>query len=295
MDRMVARAAIIGVGLIGGSLGLALRRRGLAGQVTGVSRRPESLQTALARGAIDEAAPDVPRAVANADLVVLATPVGLIVPLAEAARPALAPDALVIDAGSTKAHIVAALDPLVSSAGARFVGCHPLAGSEKRSVAAADADLFEGAVTVLTPTARTDSQAADRAEALWRAVGSRTVRVAPGEHDALVARTSHLPHVVAFALALTVAGERASGRSLDDFLAGGFRDTTRIAASDPDLWRDILLDNRDEVLAALEAFEGRLGALRALMARGDGEALRALLSEAKEARDACPRSPLAGG
>jgi len=312
MAPLFERVTIVGVGLIGGSLGLALKGRGLAGRVVGVGHAQTSLNRALERGAIDESTLDVAAGVGGADLVVLATPVGHIVPVARAATAVLDPEAepqaqtrrgltrgtVVIDVGSTKARIVAELEPMLAPLGGRFVGCHPLAGSEKRSIDAARDDLFDGSVTVLTPTETTNADALRQVERLWQAVGARTIRATPADHDALLAYTSHLPHVTAAALVLTAAAgtdpedPTAVGR-LADVVAGGFRDTTRVAAGDPALWRDILLDNRDCVATAIDTLSGQLTALREAIAEGNAAAIATLLTKAKETRDALTHRDMA--
>jgi prephenate dehydrogenase len=281
------RVTIIGVGLIGGSLGLVLRRRGLARRVVGVGHRQASLDRAVEVGAVDAGTLSVAEGVAGAELVVLATPVGRIEAQAAAGAPHLARGAIVTDVASTKGRLVAALDPMIARAGGRFVGAHPLAGSHERSVDAAREDLFEGATVVVTPTGATDGAALALVEALWCAAGARIIRVSPADHDAVLAFTSHLPHLAAAALALAVGGcgvgKSAGGAGA--FTAGGFKDATRIAASDPALWRDIFLDNRESVLAALDALEAHLADFRAALRRGDGAALEAALTDAKTVRD----------
>ena len=300
MNPLFEQVTIVGVGLIGGSLGLALKERGLAARVRGVGRSSASLERARELGVVDQVTLEVASGVAHADLVVLATPVGRIVELARQAAPHLKPGALVIDVGSTKRRIVSEMEPVVAAAGGCFVGCHPLAGSERRSVEAAQADLFAGSVTVVTPTGRTSAEALARIEDLWQAVGSRVVHLEPAEHDLLLARTSHLPHLAAAALALAAAGteentDEEGYRRLADLVASGFRDTTRIAAGDPTLWRDIFLDNRDAVLGALTDLEAALGRFLDALRAGAGEDLTALLARAKEIRDGLIGGELARG
>jgi len=275
----LGRVSIIGVGLLGGSLGLALRRRGLADEVVGVGHRDSTLKEAARRGAIDRFTLDAAEGVAGADLVVLATPVGLFGPLMAQAAPALADGCLITDVGSTKRAVLEAVLPHVPD-GCRFVGSHPLAGSEARGIAAADVDLYGGATVLVVPTPRSDDAALERVERLWQALGSRTRRIDAETHDRLLAGTSHLPHLVAAALV------NALGDGADALVASGFLDTTRIASGDPALWRDIFMTNADELLAALDRFEATLGAMRSALSDRDAEAVRRLLDEAKRRRDA---------
>jgi prephenate dehydrogenase len=272
------QVTIVGVGLVGGSLGLALKRSGLARHVVGVGHRQASLDEARSLGAADETTLDPATGSRGSDLVVLATPVGLFREVFEQVVPALRPGTVVIDVGSTKAAVVAALEPLVPP-GAAFVGCHPIAGSEQRGVAYARADLFEGATCVVTPTERTPREALERVMATWQAVGM-TVRVlSPTMHDRLLAEVSHLPHAVAAALVLAIS------RDAEPLVGPGWADTTRVASGDAALWRDILLTNADEVAAALERFQGTLAALRSALRKKDAAKVEALLAESKARRD----------
>jgi len=272
------QVTIIGTGLIGGSLGLALKQAGAAQRIVGVGHRQTTLDRAVAGGAADAGTLDPAEGVRGSDLVVLATAVGLFEPLLAQAAGDLDDGALVIDVGSTKAQVVRTLTPLVPE-GRFFVGCHPIAGSEKRGVDYADADLFAGATCVVTPTDDTPAEAVARTVATWEAVGMHVVQMAPAAHDRLLGEVSHLPHVAAAALVLTVTpdGEPLTGT--------GWTDLTRIASADPALWRDILATNTEGVVRALEAFEQSLGALRAALAAGDTATLQRLLAEAKERRD----------
>lgn len=272
--------AVVGVGLVGGSVGLALRARKLAGRVIGVGRSAASLAEAKRCGAITDATTDLPRAAAEADLVVVATGVGSIPGLLDAIDAAVRPGTLITDAGSTKATIVAAWERTLKSRRGRFVGGHPIAGSHRRGPAAAAADLFEGRVAIVTPGRKTPAADVDDAAHVWAALGSTVFTMSPKEHDRLLAATSHAPHVVAAALAVATPPEARR------FTAGGWRDTTRIAAGDPDLWADILLDNAPQVAAALTRTARTLEKLLAALARQDRRKLVALLTAAKEARDA---------
>ena len=272
------QATVVGVGLVGGSLGLALKERGLARRVVGVGHRRESLDAARACGAVDDVSLDVASGVRGSDLVVLATPLGLFQDLLAQAAPALQPGAVVVDVGSTKREVVAALEPLVPK-GCAFVGCHPIAGSEQRGVAHARADLFQGAACVVTPTERTQPEALRRVIEMWEALGMTVRTLSPEVHDRLLAEVSHLPHVVAAAI-VRVASDQALA------LAGpGWADTTRVASGDALLWCDILMTNAEATAAALQDAQGALAAFRDALEQGDRNRLRALLEEAKQRRD----------
>ena len=273
------RAAIIGTGLIGGSMGLAVGRRGLVGRVTGVARTQATLDRALAVGAADDVTTDPVEAVADADLVYLATPVGSVPAILETIAPHLPDGCLVTDGGSTKREIVDAASVL--PAGVDFVGGHPLAGSEQSGPSAASADLFAGTVYFLTPVAATDASALARMRELVEGIGARPVEVDPREHDRMLAGTSHLPHLVAAALCNAVA----QLPELSQFAGAGFRDATRIAASPPEMWRDILLSNADEVGASLADLREGLECWEAALAQGDGDALTELLERARQVRE----------
>lgn len=277
MQRRVL--TIVGVGLIGGSLGLAARRRGLFQRVRGLGRRLESLAEAQSLGAIDEAHVDPAAALRGADCVVLCTPVDQIAEQALRYAPLCGPGAVLTDAGSTKRQIVDAIEGRLP-AGVRFVGSHPLAGSEKKGPVHADADLFRNRWVVLTPTARTDADAADAVESLWTDVGARVRRMTPEDHDRALAVTSHLPHLVASALAGVLP------ESLRELTATGFRDTTRVAAGDVALWTAIFEHNRSALVDAVERFQSRVEEFRQALLQHDSDAARRLLAEGKATRDA---------
>jgi prephenate dehydrogenase len=270
---------IVGAGLIGGSAGLALASRRLADRIIGVGRSEASLAAAQERGAVTETTTDLAAGVAAADLVLVATRVGMIPSLLEQIDAAVRPATLITDAGSTKASIVAAWDQQPNRRG-RFVGSHPLAGSHQRGPQAAAADLFEGRLTVLTPTPTTPPGDCEAIAAFWSALGADVLELPPAEHDRLLAAASHAPHVIAAALA---AATPAAARRLT---AGGWRDTTRIAAGDPELWADILLDNAAAIASQLEQVTATTDHLRAAIEAGDRAALIRLLTHAKESRDA---------
>jgi prephenate dehydrogenase len=270
--------AIVGVGLIGGSIGLAAKSRGLASRVLGVGRQRASLDEALAVAAIDEAFLEIVPAVRQADLTVFCTPVDHIVAQVLEAAPHCRPGAILTDAGSTKSAIVRGLEGKLPP-GIAFVGSHPLAGSEKRGPKFADARLFEGRVAIVTHTEQTDAAALQRVADFWQALGSRVKRMNPEAHDRALALTSHLPHLLASALAGILPAELA------ELAATGFRDTTRIAAGDPALWTGIFEQNRSALLDALSLLANRLVDFRQAIERQDHKALDRLLIEAKHSRD----------
>src|SRR5579859_3914708 len=271
-----ARAAIIGVGLIGGSLGMAMRKRRLAREVIGVARVPETIGAARARGAIDRGTTDPVDGVAGADLVVLATPPELVVPMARQVLPYLQAGAVVTDVASVKGGIVQEIESaLETGRGVAFVGGHPMAGNEGRGVEAASDELFEGSVYLITRTPRTDGAAAERIAALARSLGARPMIVDPDAHDRAVARVSHLPYLLAAALMGAAGSETAAA-------GPSFLGATRVAGSPVSMWAQICRLNRREIVEALRAFRGRLDRLERALA--DGADLEALLEEARAAR-----------
>jgi prephenate dehydrogenase len=272
--------AIVGVGLIGGSLGLALRRCGVARRVVGIGRNAAHLRAAQDRQAVTEWTTDFDEGLSQADLVVVCSPVDMIAEHVIAALRA-APRAVVTDVGSTKAEIVRRVVKQVGrEVAARFVGGHPIAGSEQSGVAAARADLFEQRTVVLTPIPSTARACLQTVARLWRTVGARVVPMAPAVHDRLLARTSHLPHVVASALALT------TDHSELPFAGTGWADTTRIASGSAPLWRAILMENRRETLRAIDRFCKSLQEFRRALQAADQHRLEQLLALAKKRRDA---------
>jgi prephenate dehydrogenase len=278
------KITIIGVGLLGGSIGLAVKRRRLAHEVAGFVRRRASLKDCEKAGAMDYATTDLPAAVSNADLVILCTPLSQMRPRVIGMLPALKRGAIVTDVGSVKAGVVRELESLVQKAGAHFVGSHPMAGAEKTGVRAARADLFTNAVCVLTPTKRTAPAAIRKVEEFWKSLGARTLRLAPEQHDALVSRSSHLPHIAAAALVnLVLAPARPEFQST--LCANGFRDTTRIAAGSPEMWRDIALANRKNLSRAVDAFISELQKFQRVLKRSDAKAISKYFETAKARRD----------
>jgi prephenate dehydrogenase len=289
MTRLFERLAVAGVGLIGGSLALAAREAGAAGEVVGFGRSEANLRLALERGLVDRVTRDPAEAVAGADAIVLAVPVGTCATLAETFRAHAQPDAILTDVASVKADVVAALEARWSTVGA-VVGAHPIAGSEASGAEAARGDLFRGRRCILTPTPSTDAHALERVRRLWDAVGAQVEEMAPALHDELLARVSHLPHMVAYALAAAVGDLQLDGRHALAYAGTGFRDTTRIAGSPPELWRDIALANAGPLRAALTEFRTELDRLERLIAAGDAAGLEAALAAAREVRRRLGRS-----
>ena len=278
------KITIIGVGLLGGSLGLAVRRGGLAAEVAGYVRRDATVKDCEAVGAVDYATTDLLAAVSGADLVVLCTPLAQMRAVTEQFLPALKNGALVTDVGSVKAGVVRDLENLVARAGAHFVGGHPMAGGEKMGVKASRADLYAQAVCIITPTPRSHAGSVRKLEKFWQALDSRTVRMDAAEHDRLVSRSSHLPHLVAAVLARVVLDPRQP-REQATLCATGFRDTSRLAAGSPEMWRDISLSNRKNLARAAEAFIADLNRFQAVLKDGDAAAIEAFFSGAKTLRD----------
>ncbi|HTQ38005.1 MAG TPA: prephenate dehydrogenase/arogenate dehydrogenase family protein [Pirellulales bacterium] len=273
--------AIIGVGLIGGSIGLALRKKGLAAEIVGIGR-PQSgpnLEKAKQLGAITSSVTDMPQGMAAADVVIVCTPVGEIANHILLAAKGSSDQTILTDAGSTKAAIIRKVEAALKP-GKRFVGSHPLAGSEKKSVEFARADLFEGRVAIVTPTSRTKAADAKEIADFWSALGSNVLTMSPEIHDLALAGTSHVPHLISAAVAANTPPADLP------LTAGGWRDLTRIAAGDPALWTQILLENQAHVLKSLAGFEKKVTAFRTAIERGDAAQLHALLTEGKQVRDA---------
>ncbi|HEY6008036.1 MAG TPA: prephenate dehydrogenase/arogenate dehydrogenase family protein [Geobacteraceae bacterium] len=282
---LIRRLAIIGVGLIGGSLARALRERGEVGEVVGIGRGEANLRRAVELGVIDRYEHDPAAGVAGCDLVFVSTPVCTIVPITAAIAPALAPGCIVTDGGSVKGEIVSACERLMP-AGVHFVGGHPIAGTEHTGVEASFASLYRGRRCIVTPTTVTDRSALDKVVRMWELAGSEVVVMDVAKHDRVVAAISHLPHMVAYSLVNAVDGYDRLDESILKYSAGGFRDFTRIASSDPVMWRDIALMNRECVLELMDHFTAYFAELRTLVAAGDGEGLQRFFAESKTSRDA---------
>lgn len=281
---MFDKLVIIGVGLIGGSVALAARRAGLARHIVGAGRSGEALQEAIDLQVIDAAAP-IEEAVKDADLVLLAIPVGSMPAVMAAIAPHLPDHAIVTDAGSTKGDVVAAARAHMGARLANFVPAHPIAGAEKSGVAAAKVELFDKKNVVLTPLPENSADHIARTEAFWRGCGANVASMSPEAHDRIFASVSHLPHVLAYALVEEIAC-RSNADQLFGFAAGGFRDFSRIAGSSPEMWRDICLANRDAMLQELDAYIERLRSIRQLIEARDGTHLAEVFSHARKARTA---------
>ena len=278
------KITIVGVGLLGGSIGLAVRRGKLAREVAGFVRRAASLKDCERAGAVDFATTDLLAAVSNSDLIILCTPLGQMRSLAQQFLPALKRGAIVTDVGSVKADVVRELESIIANAGAHFIGSHPMAGAEKTGVAAARNNLFENAVCVLTPTKKTNSAALKKLGQFWKSLGARVLKMDAAQHDLLVSRSSHLPHVVAATLAGLVLNP-ANPKTQSQLCATGFRDTTRIASGSPEMWRDIALANRKKLSRSVDAFVSELKRFQAVLKKSDGQAVEQFFAIAKQRRD----------
>jgi prephenate dehydrogenase len=281
--RRLKSIAVLGVGLMGGSFALAMRRAGLTASVVGYDRDPGALQRAAELGIIDRAADSVSDAVRGSELVMVAVPVRAIGRVLHDVSLSLDEDAVVTDAGSTKAEVVRTARDELRERFARFVPGHPIAGRETSGVDAANVDLFRGARVVLTPTAETSPPALALVKGAWESMGARVSLAGAEEHDRVFAAVSHLPHLLSFALVNEIAS-RDNSAELLDFAAGGFRDFTRIAASSPEMWRDIVLQNRDALLAELDRYGARLAVFRELIEKGEAAGLERLMAEARATR-----------
>ncbi|MFQ5780703.1 MAG: prephenate dehydrogenase [Nitrospiria bacterium] len=274
---------IIGVGLIGGSLGLIAKKKKLVGHIVGYGRRRGALHRAVSLGAIDRYFLTLSKAVKGADLIVLATPVGLFEQICRSIAPYLQEGAVVTDVGSVKGRWVERLESLMP-AGAAFVGGHPIAGREKSGVTAAKGALFQGSRFILTPTPRTDRRALKKVKTLWKKVGAQVTEMDPFDHDQVLGVVSHLPHFVAYALMETLAHPRVAGKKPERFSAGGLRDFTRIAESSPDMWRDIFLLNREAMMEVIDRYQETVEKIKKKIMNGDGAGLIEIFQHAKEIR-----------
>ena len=283
------KIVIFGVGLIGGSVALALKKTVAAPKIVGVGRNLENLKLALDLGVIDEAESNVAKAVTDADLVLIATPVAQTPKILEAIIPHLGQNAVVTDAGSTKSDIEQYVIKASRQAKnpqhflSQFVGAHPIAGAEKSGVTAAKDDLFIGKNVVLTPNENTSAEAINRVRDLWQITGANVSEMTAKAHDQIFAAVSHLPHLLAFALVNNLAN-RPNAKQLFDFAASGFRDFTRIAGSSPEMWRDISLANKTALMNELEAYQSEISALQNLLKSEDSHGLQAMFEHASQAR-----------
>jgi prephenate dehydrogenase len=278
------KVTLVGVGLLGGSLGMALRQRRLASEVCGFVRRAASIAECERAGAVDHATCDLQNAAGGADLIVLCTPIGQMPVLMRQMFGSLKRGVIVTDVGSVKANLVKHMEALLVSRGVHFVGSHPMAGSEKTGVAAARANLFDRTVCVVTPTGRSNNTAVVKVKRLWKGVGARVLTLSPEQHDQLVSRSSHLPHVIAAQLTNVVLNSKYSNAQRT-LCANGFRDTTRIASGSPEMWRDIAIANRKNLDRALQVFIRGLENFRGSLRRGDTRAIAKFFEMGKQRRD----------
>lgn len=282
--RRWEKISIIGVGLLGGSIGLAVRKTQVAKRVEGYVRREESISKCESIGAVDKASCNLKEIVSGADLIILCTPLAQMKTLVEKMEPFIEKNSIVTDVGSAKAKVVKELEPLIASMGAHFVGSHPMAGSEKTGVDAAKPNLFIGSICVITPTNNSNENAVKKIEEFWKDLGGRVLKISPELHDELVSRSSHLPHIIAAELARYVLNpEYPKEQAL--LCSSGFRDTTRIASSSPEMWRDIVLANRAQLSTVLEEFLNGLIKFKELLDKEDAEKIEQFFKNAKKLRD----------
>jgi len=272
------------VGLIGGSVALALKKAGSAAHIVGVGRSAESLNNALKLGVIDALETNIQAACSDADLILIAAPVAQTGAILQSIKPHLNKDTVITDAGSTKSDVLAAAQSILGEQFSQFIGGHPIAGAEKSGVSAAKNDLFVGKNVVLTPTPGTNTSAVRRASELWEMCGAKVSEMSAENHDGIFAAVSHLPHLLAFALVDDIAS-RPNAAQLFSFAASGFRDFTRIAGSHPEMWRDISLANKTALLSEINAFESELTHLKQLVKNEDSAGLQALFERASVARN----------
>jgi prephenate dehydrogenase len=284
MTQLFKQMTIAGVGLIGGSLAMVARREGLVGRIVGLGRTQANLDVALERGMLDAAMRDPALAAQGADLLMLAVPILTMRATLEQMIPKLAPNAVITDVGSVKGWVVRELEPLIP-AGMALVAAHPVAGKETVGAVSADPELFRGRRVIITPSAKSTADAVARVEALWSATGARVEKMDPDLHDAILARASHLPQIVASALGAALADERVGGMLAAEFGASGLRDTTRLAGSSWEMWRDIFITNRDAIVAALKLFGSTVDEFQELIETGDMAALENIFNRGRAMRE----------
>ena len=272
------KIAIIGVGLLGGSIGLAVKKQKIASEVVGLSQHQASLDAALSLGAIDQGTQDLKQAVAHADLVILSTPVNIIQGMLSNMGPFLKRHCIVTDVGSTKSSIVSTAEKHLPDF-VYYVGSHPLAGSEKRGVESARPDLFEQSICLVTPTEETNRQALERLKNFWQSLGAQVKTLSPQEHDGILATISHLPHVVAYTLMDSIPKEHLA------YAAGGLKDLTRIASLSPQMWNNICINNSKNIIKAIDEMVEKLGLIRKSIATNDHKSLITQFAAAKTKRD----------
>jgi len=280
----IEHLVVIGTGLIGGSVSLALKKAGKVERVTGVGRSRDNLVLAKKRGVVDDWSHDIAEAIVDADIVLLAVPMTAYKSVFAAMKDTLPAKAIVTDVGSTKQSAIAAARETLSDC-SRFVPAHPIAGTEQSGSGAAFAELFEHHLCILTPDQHTNPAAMQRVEEMWKATGSKVMSMEPTEHDDFLAAVSHLPHLTAFALVNAVRKQGNEQHEPFEFAAGGFRDFSRIASSSPQMWRDIALCNREAVIHQLDALQNELNDLKLALQNGDGDQLLDNFTAAKQARD----------
>lgn len=280
----IDKLAVVGVGLIGGSLALALKEAGAVGHVVGIGRGLPNLETALRLGVVDSFTQDLAEGVADADVIFLATPVQALGAVAEQAMPYLKSGAILTDGGSVKQAVIDAIEPHLRQ-DIQFVPGHPIAGTENSGAEAAFATLYRQRRCILTPTARTSVEALECMSRMWQLVGSQVVVMDVDKHDRVLAAISHLPHMVAYALVNAVGAYDRYNENILEYSAGGFRDFTRIASSDPTMWRDIALTNREALIEMMEQFETFFAELKEDVALGSGERLFEFFRRSKQSRD----------
>ena len=282
MDIHFNRVTIIGVGLIGGSLGLVLKQRHAAGFIVGVGRGIDNLKKAVEKGIIDRYTTDLKQGVEDSDLVVLATPVCAIIDIAKEIAPYLKKGAMVMDVGSVKGRIVGEMESVMPD-GVFFVGAHPIAGTENSGAESAFPTLFRDSRCIITPTPHTNRDSLDKARHIWEIAGSHVVLMDPDRHDMICAAISHLPHIVAYTLVNAVS--EIGDEELLEYSAGGFRDFTRVASSPADMWRDICLLNREQILDMIRLYEDRLRDIRSMIEMRNGEGLLREFENAREIKE----------
>lgn len=280
---MFEQLGLIGCGLMGGSFALALKRAGLVRRVVGYSKSPSTTERARAMGVIDVEAPSALLAVSGADIVLIAVPVAATESTFKAIKHLVSPNMLIMDVGSTKTDVIQAAHRALRQQVRSFVPAHPITGKEVAGVENADSELYKGRQVILTPTEHTDAAHTQRAIDVWTALGCRVLQMHPEQHDAAYAAVSHLPHLLAFAM-MNAVNSQPQAKDFLSLAGPGFRDFTRIAASDPKVWRDILLANRDEVLKQSQIFQRNLQALELIISSGNAPALEGLLEQASNSR-----------
>lgn len=280
-DIFFDRVSIIGVGLIGASFALALRENNLCNTITGYGRKEENLRRAKERGIIDNYSLDLRKACVDSDLIVLSTPISVFKEIIDKIRDSFKEGCLITDVGSVKGRLVYELEDMMPNS-VHYIGCHPIAGSDKSGIDEARADLFKNALCIITPTENSDTEALRRIAVLWESIGSKIKFMDPYKHDEIYAAISHLPHVIAYTLVNTI-GDIDS--EFIEYAGQGFRDTTRIALSSPELWRDIVIYNRENLLRFLEAFKGNIEKIKGLIEKSDAEAIRDEFQKARNLRE----------